>query len=137
MRTTTERILSVLGCKEFSVSIAFVGTHKIRQLNCQHRNRNVVTDVLSFPQLTIEERKLLPNFDVEKKRLGLALLGDIVICPAIAHNNSRKCHRTLEDEITALIIHSLLHLLGYDHQSDADAKRMQRREQEVLAAIKS
>ncbi len=80
------------------IELLFVDVEEIRELNNKYRNKNLPTDVLSFPQ---------QQFDVEKN-----ILGSIVICPEIAEARG--------ESITELLKHGLLHLLGYDHETDDD-----------------
>jgi probable rRNA maturation factor len=63
----------------------------------------------------------------------LTLLGDVVVCPAVAERNAKEHEATFEDEVALLVVHGLLHLLGMDHDEDAAAERMERRERELLA----
>ena len=95
------RILERVGRKESSATIAFVSDDRIRQLNRRYRGFDRATDVLSFP--TREE-------DVE--------LGDIAISVERARTQARQNGLTLEQEIAQLILHGLLHLCGYDHETD-------------------
>jgi probable rRNA maturation factor len=61
------------------------------------------------------------------------LLGDVVVCPAVAARNAGDHGVTEDDELALLVVHGLLHLLGMDHDGDEDAERMERRERELLA----
>ena len=60
------------------------------------------------------------------------LLGDVVICPVVAARNAVDNGVTFDDEIALLVVHGILHLLGMEHDADADAERMERREQQLL-----
>jgi hypothetical protein len=62
----------------------------------------------------------------------LTLLGDVVICPAVAARNAVEHEVSLDDEVALLVVHGLLHLLGMDHEDDAEAERMEALEQELL-----
>ena len=62
----------------------------------------------------------------------LTLLGDVVICPSVAAVNAAEHEVTLEDEVALLVVHGLLHLLGLDHEKDAEAERMEAMEQQLL-----
>ncbi len=63
----------------------------------------------------------------------LLMLGDVVICPAVAARNAVDHGVTFDDEIALLVVHGILHLMGMDHQADEEAERMERREQQLLA----
>jgi len=89
-----------------SIAIAFVTNAEIARLNKIYRKKNKPTDVLSFPAQSAKR----PNKN--------KFLGDIAIAPAVARRYSKKNGRTLESEICILILHGILHLLGYDHEAD-------------------
>ena len=86
------------------------------------------TDVLSFPM-----DELRPPKDGEEPPLGM--LGDIVLCPTVTSAQAAASNRTPDEEADYLLIHGLLHLLGYDHERDADAERMEALETRVLAGL--
>ena len=98
--------LRALKLNSGSVAIAFVTDSKIARLNKTYRGKNNPTDVLSFPAQSARR--------VDKKDF----LGDIAIAPAVARRYARKNGRSLQTEICILILHGLLHLLGYDHETD-------------------
>lgn len=97
-----DRILERIGSRESSATIAFVSDNKIRQLNRRYRGIDKATDVLSFPSGNDD--------DVE--------LGDIVVSVEKASVQARQNGLTMEQEIAQLILHGLLHLCGYDHETD-------------------
>src|SRR5262249_22204486 len=98
--------LRQMNLKFDSVAIAFVTDAEIARLNKTYRKKNKPTDVLSFPAQTAKR--------VNKKKF----LGDIAIAPAVARRYAKKNGRSLENEICILILHGILHLLGYDHEVD-------------------
>jgi probable rRNA maturation factor len=100
------KALRELKLKPHSTAIAFVTDSEIARLNKNYRKKNKPTDVLSFPVQSSPR----PN----KKKF----LGDIAIAPAVARRYARKNGRSLQNEICVLILHGLLHLLGYDHETD-------------------
>ncbi|HYA45734.1 MAG TPA: rRNA maturation RNase YbeY, partial [Acidimicrobiales bacterium] len=96
------------------------------------------TDVLAFP---IDEEPLESGRSPDSGGTGPGmpsesdvpvLLGDIVICPAVAHDNAAQHAGTYEDELALLLVHGLLHLLGMEHQGDEEAEEMQAKERELL-----
>lgn len=89
-----------------SATVAFVSDRKMRQLNKQFRDRSSTTDVLSFPHEPDE-------FDTDTNNLG-----DIVISVQQAERQAKENCLTLENEIKQLILHGLLHLCGYNHETD-------------------
>ena len=97
----TQDMLKALGSSDSSVTIAFVSDSRIRNLNRQFRGINKPTDVLSFPS------------DSDKGELG-----DIAISVETAARQAKENGLTLNEEIAQLILHGLLHLSGYDHETD-------------------
>jgi probable rRNA maturation factor len=105
-----------------SVAVAFVSDRRMRALNTEFRGKNKTTDVLSFPFEADE-------FDLEKD-----FLGDIVISLEQARRQSAENNLDLETEIRQLILHGILHLCGYDHETDDG--EMNRRELELRKKLK-
>jgi probable rRNA maturation factor len=100
------RSLRQMQVKSRNVAIAFVTDSEITRLNKIYRKKSKPTDVLSFPAQSAKR----PNKD--------KFLGDIAIAPAVARRYAEKNGRTLENEICILILHGIVHLLGYDHETD-------------------
>jgi len=97
----TQDMLNVLESSNSSVTVAFVSDNKIRKLNQRFRGINKSTDVLSFPG-----------------DLDTGELGDIAISVETAARQAKENGLTLNEEIAQLILHGLLHLSGYDHETD-------------------
>lgn len=112
-----------LDAERCEVSVTFVEPEEIRQLNREYRNVDRVTDVLSFPQFADLE---------EVPEVGEICLGDVVICKERAAEQAEEFGHSFEREIIYLFVHSILHLLGYDHEEDEDKKQMRAREEEVM-----
>ncbi len=107
------------------ISILFVGDEKMRELNRTYRGIDRTTDVLSFSQLEG------PSPSEEA-----ADLGDIVISPAQAKRQAAEIGKSLDQEIALLLIHGLLHLIGYDHEKNRyQAGKMRQKEKELLSAV--
>lgn len=102
-----EKALQSLGEDNQSAVIVFVGDAAIRKLNRQFRGKNNVTDVLSFPSKA-------ESFEVEN---GLQL-GEVVISVQRAATQAKEHGLSFSDEVKQLILHGLLHLCGYDHETD-------------------
>ena len=137
--TLAQRVLAARGVKgENEVSLLFVDEDAMAALNQQFLGKSGPTDVLSFP---IEDE---PGPTGRSPDLGgsgpgvspeegtLTLLGDVVICPSVAAANAVEHEVSLEDEVALLVVHGLLHLLGFDHEEEAEAERMEALEQELL-----
>ena len=106
-----DQTLQVLKINETEVSVAFVSEREIAKWNQQFRRKQGPTDVLSFPAIPQRAKKARPGS-------ASAFLGDIAIAPETARRYARKNGRTLDDELRTLILHGVLHLMGYDHESD-------------------
>lgn len=111
------------------VSLRFVDDEEIRRLNALHRQIDEVTDVLSFP---LGENGV---YDVNHSN-GAKLLGDIVISLPRAHGQARLYGHSFQRELAFLTVHSMLHLLGYDHtQGGLETVRMREKEEHVLVQL--
>ena len=117
-------ILAAIGESTSELSIALVDDSQIKDLNAQWRDRQEPTDVLSFSQI---------EGDFSDHRGGL--LGDVVISVETAASQAASRHRGLDEEAAKLLIHGVLHLIGYDHIVDEDAERMEQRERYLLAKV--
>jgi probable rRNA maturation factor len=118
------RVQSRLRIAPESVSVALVTNNAIAKWNSSYRGKSKPTDVLSFPAVTPDEPA--PARAPKKKSAALAYLGDIAIAPAVARANARRFGRTFDAEMRILILHGVLHLMGYDHETDNG--QMERRE---------
>ena len=122
------------------VSLLFVDEATIAALNQRFLDQEGPTDVLSFP---IEDESDRSGRSPDEGGTGpgsieadtgrLLLLGDVVICPEVAARHAVDHGVTFDDEIALLVVHGILHLLGMDHEADAEAERMEQREQQLLA----
>ena len=105
------------------ISLTLVGRIGMRNLNQKYRNRDYPTDVLSFPT-------------VQMKQTGETFLGDVVICLPTAVSQASTYGNTSDQEFLRLLIHGVLHLLGYDHETSfPEAKRMQRKERAIFQRL--
>ena len=109
------RVKKSLGVIDLDLGICFVTTSEIRRLNRTYRAKNKPTDVLSFPFWTSLKGR---NRKFYCSNGAPSYLGDIAISPAIARRNAIVNGRTLQIELRILIIHGVLHLLGFDHERD-------------------
>lgn len=129
-----------LGLPEDSLTICLATPAQMRRWNRVYRGKNRPTDVLSFPV----SQRLEPSEAKSRRRANTkaagssmsadaAYLGDIAIAPAVARRNAREFGRTFDNEMRILILHGMLHLLGYDHETDNG--QMERRERKLRRAL--
>jgi probable rRNA maturation factor len=136
-----EAVLEAEGVRaDAELSMLFVDETAMAELNLRFLGREGPTDVLAFPiDDDVYEGGRLPDSlgpagpadDLEPSDLP-TLLGDIVVCPAVARRNAPNHAGTYEDEMALLVVHGILHLLGMDHADEEEATVMERREQELL-----
>ncbi|MBP2653854.1 MAG: metalloprotease ybeY [Firmicutes bacterium] len=110
------------------VSVVFADDEYIRELNCQYRGKDTATDVLSFALDEGDEPEILDGPEE-------SLLGDIVISVETALRQSQDFGHGLERELAYLTVHGMLHLVGYDHEAEADKAEMRRQEEDILTAL--
>ncbi len=116
--------------QDAEVSVSFVSNNEIRRLNKTFRDKDATTDVLSFPLTSEDGTK---EIDAEN---GYVLLGDVVISAETAFKQANIYGHSLEREIGFLTVHSMLHLLGYDHEkSPLDERIMREKEEAVLEKL--
>ena len=120
IRSTVLKIFTILvQSKDSEICISFVDDDTIRELNKTYRSINRATDVLSFPQDG-------PDFSI---------LGDIVISVDTAKRHAVRYENTYEFEIKKLIVHGILHLLGFDHKKKKETIVMREKEKQLLAQV--
>ena len=103
-----------------NLSIAFVRPEEIHKLNKKYRKKDKPTDVLSFEKVS--------NFKDE--------FAEIIICPQVVRENAKESRLSLKKELSKMLIHGILHTLGYDHEiSEAEEERMFRRQEYYLSKI--
>jgi probable rRNA maturation factor len=112
------------------ISIRLTSDDEVQTLNRQYRQQDKPTNVLSFPMVQPDLIETLANTDD-----GEVLLGDIVLAYETCAREAADRNVPLADHATHLIVHGVLHLLGYDHMTDADADAMEAIEHDVMAAL--
>ena len=118
--------------KKFSISILLTGDKKINQLNKNFRKINAPTNVLSFPSVL---NNINTNNITDKEEYVLNFLGDIVISYDTLIKEAKNEEKPIIDHFIHLFIHGVLHLLGYDHENDFDAKIMEALEIKILKSL--
>ncbi|MBC3086250.1 MAG: rRNA maturation RNase YbeY [Staphylococcus capitis] len=113
---------------EAELSVTFVDKDEIQNINKMYRDKDKVTDVISF---ALEEDE--PEIDMNELDIP-RVLGDIIICTDVAHEQAENYGHSFERELGFLALHGFLHLLGYDHMTDEDEKEMFGRQDAILNA---
>ncbi|MEW8956083.1 rRNA maturation RNase YbeY [Clostridium sp.] len=125
----------------YEISLLFVDNEMIREINREQRNIDRATDVLSFPQLNYAKDKVFKdvylNYNFSKVDLDgeNLVLGDIVLSLERSMEQSIEYGHSFLRESSYLVVHSVLHLLGYDHMEDEEKAKMRFREEEILKKL--
>lgn len=128
LRNRAALLLKLCGHADSELSILLVSDQRMRELNSRYRNKDIPTNVLAFPQL---DDGFVPD-------QGNVLLGDIVISVDTAAREAARDRCTVHQRLTALLVHGLVHLLGYDHErSEQEARRMEGEEERLLEQLNS
>ena len=123
----TSDILNALDCHDAELSILIVDDPQIAILNKKYLRRNGPTNVIAFPMRTDQFSNINPE-----------LLGDVVISIETAEKEGKNIGINMEERFTQLLVHGILHLLGYDHEkSEQEAEKMEKRSEEILKLIES
>ncbi|SHI88507.1 rRNA maturation RNase YbeY [Lutispora thermophila] len=122
--------------EDFEVSISFVDNKEIQTLNKEYRNIDAPTDVLSFPMLEYDEEVSDDEILSDEEYIDAEMpLGDIVISTEKAIEQAKEYGHSQEREIAFLLVHGMLHLLGYDHLNAEDEKIMFQKQDEILNVL--
>ncbi len=122
----TNDVLIGEGKKGTVISIAFIKEEEIKKINKQYLKKDYPTDVLSFSEAEVK-------YSEKKEQIDVSILGEIVICPRQVEKNAKELGFTFKKELNRVLIHGILHLLGYDHEgSEKEAKRMRKKEDYYL-----
>ncbi|MDP2674183.1 MAG: rRNA maturation RNase YbeY [Dehalococcoidia bacterium] len=124
LETVARRVLEAERAPACELSIAVTDDETVRALNRQYAGEDAVTDVLSFSQREGEEFVAPPE--------GVPPLGEVVIAYPQAERQAAERGHGAEEEVTRLLVHGVLHLLGYDHAEPEEARRMREREEALV-----
>ena len=141
VRTVCEAVLESENCPyETQVNVVLTDNSGIREMNRECRGIDRETDVLSFPNVDFEQEGV---FDIDEDReadyfdpdTGELMLGDILISVDKVFEQAENYGHSVRREFAFLVAHSMLHLCGYDHMEEAEAKVMERKQEEILAGL--
>ena len=141
VRDVCEAVLASENCPyETQVNVVLTDNSGIREMNRECRGIDRETDVLSFPNVDFEQEGV---FDIDEDReadyfdpdTGELMLGDILISVDKVFEQAENYGHSVRREFAFLVAHSMLHLCGYDHMEEAEAKVMERKQEEILAGL--
>ena len=115
------------------VSVSVVSSDEIKRLNLEYRGKDTSTDVLSFPAL--EDINNITPADIDYSRGGEVFLGDVILCAEVIKNQAPDFSHSFEEECVYMTVHSVLHLLGYDHMVDEEREEMFKIQDEIFKII--
>lgn len=124
-------------CEEYAVELEFATNRKIRKTNRETRGVDKVTDVLSFPSLTLSAGVLptVEEFPFDGDGEGRLFIGSLMICLKKCKKQAKEYGHSKKREINYLLCHGLLHLLGYDHEQAEEKRQMREKEEAVMARM--
>jgi len=127
LKKITSKVLKEEGRPNSKISLALVGKEEIKKKNKKYLDRNFPTDVLSFSFLNQKDHPAEKEF----------ILGEVVICPKKVKENSQESDISFKKELARVLIHGILHLLGYSHEkSEPEAEKMRQKEKYYLNILK-
>lgn len=139
VRQCIYKVLEVEGLLDIphEVSVTFVCNAQIRRINREFRQVDRATDVLSFPVLEYDENycPIYGQGDMDLTEDGAVMLGDIVISLERCQEQAKEFGHSARREIAYLTVHSMYHLLGYDHMEEEEKKQMRSKEEHVLSLM--
>ncbi len=139
-KNVANKVIKIMGQPDcLEVAIEFVSEEEIQRLNNEMRKIDKITDVLSFPATEIKVGEILNIKSREceflKNDKGFIHFGDMAICLAQTKRQAKEYGVTVMSEVKKLVIHSMLHLMGYDHIKDSDYEIMHKKEEELAKLI--
>ncbi len=126
-----QKILQFLGYGDFDLGIKLTTNRTIQKYNFQFKKQNKPTDVLSFPyHVNLQAGKKIVVRDLDDQNLG-----DIIISVPYVFANQKELEGTFQERMDRMLVHGICHLLGYDHVTDVDFKKMLKLENQLLKLI--
>lgn len=131
IKKDAQHILGILNYSDYDLGIALLDLKEMHRYNKEFRNQDKPTDVLSFPYHTnLKAGERIVPLDEDDKNLG-----DIMICPEYVKADLARWEQSFQQRMRVLLIHSICHLLGYDHEEEADYKVMKELENYLLEKL--
>jgi len=131
LKKLVQKILKIIEYENFDLGVWFTTDATIKKYNDKYRNKNKVTDILSFPYYKNKDpdEKIIPLMEDDKN------LGDIIISLECAQSDAATYNRSLEEHIKVLLVHGVCHLIGYDHTKKTNYEKMNAQELEILKKL--
>ncbi len=120
---------------DVELGLVITSQERVKQLNKDYRGKDVPTDVLSFYMMSAEGAMEVESTNFIVPPDGVRHLGEVIISYPQAVIQAEEHHHSIKRELAILIIHGVLHLLGYDHEEPEQERRMRDREQEILSQV--
>lgn len=118
-----KNLIEIAGNNQVSISVIFLGSNRMKELNFRYRGKKSTTDVLSFPYL-------------EQEPSGSLFLGEIIIDPQKVLYQAKQYNVKFSQELNRILVHGILHLIGYDHELSAyKARQMRKLEEKILKEL--
>lgn len=133
MEHTVEKILKLLDYERFDIGILLTNNKTIRTYNRDYRKKDKPTDILSFSY----HQYLTPGKRIKVKEEEDKNLGDLILSIEYIDKAARELNVSLEERLKVLLVHGICHLLGYDHETDADWRSMRAKEAFILKRLKT
>lgn len=131
IKSVIQKMLKEVGYDDFDIGLLLTTDATIRRYNKTYRKKDKATDILSFPYHTdLKPGQDVAVFEPEDKNLG-----DMIISLEFAKKDARAKKRSLSEHLSILLAHGVAHLLGYDHKTDKEYKKMQRFEERLLNSL--
>lgn len=131
LKKDAQTILEKLGYADFDLGIWLTTNRTMRKYNKMYRDKDKATDVLSFPFYP----DIKPGQTIEAPTEAEKNLGDIMMSPHYIKDHAHEWNQTLEQRMTATLVHAICHLLGYTHVDDEKEDAMKKKEQELLKLV--
>lgn len=124
------KVLKMLSYDDFSLGILLTNNQIIKQYNAQYRKKDAPTDILSFAAHQVKPGERVEACCDDEKELG-----DLVISLEYVKEDAPRWSETMDERMQTLLVHGIFHLLGYDHESDAQYAEMNPQEKRILKAL--
>jgi rRNA maturation RNase YbeY len=133
VRAAAQKVATFVNLKsEAEITVSIIGDRKMKQLNHRFRGKDTTTNVLSF---TATEAGTAPGFKTPVD--NVLYIGDVVVSYPVAMEEAIKENEIIDERVAFLVSHGLLHLFGYDHEKDLEAKEMEAIEDQIMLEIKA